>query len=111
MSKKFLPAIYVTAGLIAGAALFRFFSFNKINEVDEPLEVKKDGRLQYKWYAPEIPNTISFAGEKVPLERWDVREQMEREMLVNYYGHTNTLYILKELTRYFPMIEERLNAN
>ncbi len=58
-----------------------------------------------------MPQSASFAGEKVPLDRQDVREQYERELLNNYYNQNSTLYILKLSTRYFPLIEERLKLN
>jgi hypothetical protein len=62
-------------------------------------------------YAPELPESISFAGEKVPLERWDVKERLDREVLFNYYNHANVLFLLKLANRYFPVISERLKAN
>ncbi len=95
----------------AGAALLAAFAFDKTDPGNDLLEVKGDGRLQYKWYAPELPKAISFAGEAAPLDRWEVRERLDRELLTNYYMHGSLLYILKLSTRYFPLIEERLKAN
>jgi len=99
----------VLSGICIGAACVTLLSFDREDRKDAA-EVKADGRLQYKWYVPQTPSSMSFAGERVPLERRDVREQLERELLGNYYGHTNTLYILRQSTRYFPMIEARLRA-
>lgn len=92
---------------VMGATLL---AFDRPDPWDEPLTVKPDGRLQYKWYAPQTPAAMSFAGEKVPLDRWDVREALDRELLINYYGHSQSLYALKLTTRYFPMMEEKLRA-
>ncbi len=64
-----------------------------------------------KWYAPSLPDKIDFAGEKVPLNKWDIRERLDREILFNYYYQNNILFILKLSNRYFPVIEERLKAN
>ncbi len=86
-------------------------SFRESDKDEGTVQVKEDGKLQYKWYQPEMPKSLSFAGERVPLERWEVRERMEREMIVNYYMHGTTLYILKLTSRYFPMIEQKLRAN
>jgi hypothetical protein len=47
----------------------------------------------------------------VPIERWDVKEALDRELLINSYSHSNTMYALKLAGRYFPMIEARLKAN
>lgn len=104
------PISYFLLGIVAGAAFIGGMAFNNITSPDELTELKPDGRLQYKWYAPELPKTLSFAGEKVPMEQWEVREGFDREFLMNYYMHGSTLYILKLTTRYFPMIEARLKA-
>src|SRR5690606_23721116 len=53
----------------------------------------------------------SFAGEQVPLGRWDVREKFDRELLLNYYNPGNIVYLLKLANRNFPVISERLKAN
>lgn len=64
-----------------------------------------------KWHAPSVPDKIDFAGEEVPLHKWDVRERLDRELLFNYYYQNNVLFMLKLSNRYFPIIEERLKAN
>ena len=57
------------------------------------------------------PDTLSFAAESVPLERWDVKERFDRELLFNGYNRANVLFLLKLANRYFPQISERLKAN
>jgi hypothetical protein len=57
------------------------------------------------------PDTLSFADEAVPLERWDVKERFDRELLFNGYNRANVLFLLKLANRYFPQISERLKAN
>ena len=57
------------------------------------------------------PDTLSFAAETVPLERWDVKERFDRELLFNGYNRANVLFLLKLANRYFPQISERLKAN
>jgi membrane-bound lytic murein transglycosylase D len=64
-----------------------------------------------EWKPPALPSELSFAGEKVPLERWDVKERLDRELLFNSYNHANIIYLLKLSNRYFPAISERLKAN
>jgi membrane-bound lytic murein transglycosylase D len=97
-------------GLVFGAGIVSLIAFNKIDKNEESLEVKKDGRLQYKWYSPELPTKASFAGEPVPLDRWEVRERYDRELLMNYYTHGSLMYILKLSYRQFPVIEKELKA-
>ncbi len=111
MKPQLKPILYLCAGICISGAAFLGLSFKESVNDEATVEVKKDGKLQYKWYAPEIPSKMTFAGERVPLERWDIREQFERELMYNYYNQYSTLYILRLSTRYFPMIEERLKAN
>ncbi len=58
-----------------------------------------------------LPETLSFAGEPVPLDYFDVRESLERELLVNSYFHSQTLRYLKLVPRYFAIIEPILKAD
>jgi membrane-bound lytic murein transglycosylase D len=108
---KLKPILYFTAGVLLTTAVIGGLAFNHINEADENVDVAPDGRLQYKWYVPQAPKSMSFAGEKVPLERWDIKEQLERELLYNYYNQYSTLYILRLTERYFPVVEPILKAN
>src|SRR5215217_8700464 len=71
---------------------------------------KKNEGPKNQWYAPPVPEQLSFAGEKVPLERWDVKEKFDRELLINYYNPGTVLFLLKMAHRYFPIISERLKA-
>ena len=61
--------------------------------------------------APLLPDTMNFAGEPVPLDIYYVREGLDREMIVNTYGHTNTLLYFKRAHRWFPVIEPILKKN
>lgn len=64
-----------------------------------------------RWSPPSLPKEISFAGEQVPLNRWDVQERFDRELLFNFYSPANVLFLKKLSNRYFPLISERLKAN
>ena len=66
---------------------------------------------EYKIVTPQIPDEIDFAGEKVPLENFDVRERLERELVVNTYWHSATILNLKRANRWFPVIEKILDEN
>ncbi len=52
-----------------------------------------------------------FAGERIPLENFDVRERLERELIVNSYRHSTTILNLKNSARYFPVMEKILKEN
>ncbi len=102
---------YIAMGMTLGIAVVAGFSFRESDKNEGTVEVKENSKLQYKWYQVDLPKAMSFAGERVPLERWDVRERLDRELNINYYMHGSTLYLLKLTTRYFPMIEEILKEN
>ena len=53
----------------------------------------------------ELPETMEFCGEQVPLHLFYVRERLERELLVNTYRHSTTILQLKRTTRWFPVME------
>lgn len=59
----------------------------------------------YNVYAIDIPENVNFAGESVPLTDPDVRERMDRELLVNMYWQSNGLLMIKRANKYFPVIE------
>ncbi len=61
-----------------------------------------------RFVPPKLPASIAFAGEQTPLNRWDVKERLDRELLFNTYMHGSTLYILKLAHRTFPVIERIL---
>jgi membrane-bound lytic murein transglycosylase D len=98
------------ASFVAGA-LFTMFLFSQFAFKDVKAENSRSNTPDIvKWSAPAIPSDISFAGEKVPVERWDVKEKFDRELLLNYYSPGNILYLVKLSNKYFPVISERLKA-
>ena len=59
----------------------------------------------------DIPRELSFAGEKVPLEKGDIYERLEREIYVNAYWESNMILLLKRSAKYLPAIEVMLKEN
>lgn len=57
------------------------------------------------------PKKMSFAGENVPINRIDVKEQLEREIIVNTFYHSQTILLLKKVDKYFHIIEPILKKN
>lgn len=53
----------------------------------------------------EFTEDVTFAGERVPLEMFNIRERYEREMLSVCYFHSNTMLLVKRSARWFPVIE------
>lgn len=58
-----------------------------------------------------LPDELSFAGERMPLENFDTRESLEREIIISAYRHSSTILIIKRANRYLPVIEPILKKN
>ena len=80
--------------------------FNAVNLSDKTLE--KNTSSTYNIKALKISSGLSFAGEKVPTELDDIKERMDRELLVNTYWQSNGLLLIKRAHKYFPLIEPLL---
>ena len=62
----------------------------------------------YKVYALDLPDTLNFADEKISLSSPDLKERLDRELLVNTYWQSNMMLLLKRANKYFPTIEKIL---
>lgn len=60
---------------------------------------------RYSVHAVPIPDDMEFAGEQVPLEDLEVRERVDRELLVNTYFQSSTVLSMKRSARWFPVFE------
>ena len=54
---------------------------------------------------PPLPNELSFANEPVPIQNFDTRESLVRELTVITYWHASMIYTLQLANRFFPIIE------
>ena len=61
-----------------------------------------------KVFALDIAENYSFAGETVTLDEHDLRERMDKELLVNTYWQSNMMLMIKRSNKYFPTIERIL---
>lgn len=93
--------------LVTGAIGIELFSFST-SSADSDVEHQRVFNDNYKVFSLTLPNELSFCGEQVPMERLDVRERLDRELLVNTYWQSNTLLAHKRTARWFPLIEEVL---
>ncbi len=99
LMKKYLPGVIIL--LIVAIGLTGFYSNkNSLNDAFQELFNKN-----YSIFALTLPSELEFAGEKVPMEYFDVRENLDRELLVNTYWQSQTLLFLKRANRHFPLIE------
>ena len=78
--------------MISGAFIYGISTENKN-------KITKEGTSQF------FPVSIDFAGESTPLQITDVRERLDRELLINANLDATTLLIIKRANRVFPIIE------
>ena len=62
----------------------------------------------HKVYALHLPDTLRFAGESFDVKSPDLRERLDRELLVNTYWQSNMMLLLKRSNKFFPIIERVL---
>ena len=89
-------------------ALFILVGFAFMYQSELPNNKNYNYENPYKVYALKIPDTIYFAGEEILLNSPDLRERMDRELLVNTYWQSNTLLLIKRANKFFPKIEKIL---
>ncbi|MFY0631243.1 MAG: lytic transglycosylase domain-containing protein [Flavobacteriaceae bacterium] len=91
---------------ILSITILSFTFFNALHVSDSG--PKKNTAETYQIKALKIPDGLTFAGEKVPVDRFDIKERMDRELLVNTYWQSNGLLMIKRANKYFPIIEPLL---
>ena len=103
-------SIIALGGITLLALVIELFCFSFSDD-------KKDGEYQQffnrisKVISVPIPHNLSFAGEKVPITDFSVREAADREFSINTYWQSQTLLIEKRTSRWFPVIEPILKRN
>ncbi len=104
MTKRIIGlALTITLGFV----MVRLFTAST-NETKIEEQVASNFQEDYKVYALPTPKSLDFAGEKVPLNLIDVKEKVDRELLVNTYWQSQTMLFLKRSNRWFPVIERIL---
>jgi hypothetical protein len=104
--KNKLPLLF-TILIITAFALIFFGIYNISGRCDSDKEKGTDigETMNYAVFSLDIPAEVDFAGERVPLEELDIRENLDRELLVNTYWQSQTLLFIKRANRFFPVIE------
>jgi len=87
-------ALLTTLGVVLISGIFVF-----------GISGEKKDKLLHEGTAMYFPTTTDFAGETAPLQVVDVRERLDRELLINANLHSTTTLILKRANRAFPVIE------
>ena len=92
--------------LLLSVFVITLLFFNAIQKKE--IAPKTSTHETYNIKALKLPVNLNFAGESVPIEKVDIRERMDRELLVNTYWQSNGLLLIKRANKYFPLLEPLL---
>jgi len=97
------------AGMVSCLIILMNLMFVSCNGKDnkEPLSSKdlKENYLAFLSNVP-FPTTLSFCGEKVPLDIPEVRERAEREFYLNLQTPGQLILYIKRAGKFFPIFEQ-----
>ncbi|MCB0804151.1 MAG: lytic transglycosylase domain-containing protein [Bacteroidales bacterium] len=97
--------------LVFTMAMVFLFTFSTESQDKSASLMERESVANYTINPPKIPAKADFAGESVPLDRFYVREDFDRELLVNTYWHSSTIQLIKRANRWFPVVEPILKEN
>ncbi len=100
---KFKNVLFFGGAFIILVFIIEALSFSQSSSTDDT-----PFNQTFKVFPVPLPDTMSFAGEKVPMNHLGVREGLEQEMLVHTYSQSLAMLMLKRTQRYFPVIEDIL---
>jgi len=107
----FRIGFFLVVVLVATFA-FKYFTFSTSTDKEKEKNYYQNYISDhYKVFALDLPDTLEFVGEEVPLNMLDIKERLDREMLVNVYWQSQTLLFYKRANKYFPIIEPILKEN
>ncbi len=69
-----------------------------------PKSIRESSPVFSPVVSPVVPETVTFCGQKVDLDRTDMYERLDRELSSMAYTHGTTMLTLKRANRYFPLI-------
>ena len=61
-----------------------------------------------KFVLPPLPDTVYFCEKAIGISDFDTRERLDKELVINAYYHSSTIFGLKRAHRYFDQIEQIL---
>jgi len=100
-----------TITIVSLSLTLYFLLTNSLTKEKSDEQYHSEQLKNYTVYAPYIPKKMFFAGEEIPLQKFDVYESLDNEMLANGFWHSQMIRFLKRAHRYFPIIEPILKKN
>lgn len=111
IGKALLALVYIITFIAIAYVSITLFVQASSGEGMVSADSQKRPASPYDNIAPYMPDTLSFCGERVPLEYFDVRESLESELIKIMYWHSSTILYLKRANRYFPALRSLLRQN
>ena len=99
--KKLILSIFLLSGVLISFILFS----------SDPEVMSTPAEITIEVQSPEVPKSLQFANEKVPLQEYEIYERFDNELISNAYFHSNTIKMMKRANRWFPLIEPILKQN
>lgn len=123
MLQKFLPLVFSVTALVV--AIWYGYHWDKqirnlLSELEKTREQQEQALeetqlpedvMRLRAISYDLPERVSFAGEEVPLHESDVRERLDRELQINIYLHSSTIFLMKRANRWLPQIQETLRKH
>jgi membrane-bound lytic murein transglycosylase D len=108
--------------IIALILLFGYISFKEIKQrkstrldtISDEYTMEPEYALESSYVTAvtfDLPEDVKFAGESVPLNLPDVKERLDKEIQINTYLHSNTIFLIKRAARWLPQMKKILKAN
>jgi len=106
-----LSRVMVFLSIVAFSVIIGGLFFSSRPPVRNRMVETSAGPQELFFTPVSLPEKLDFADEQVPLYNFDVRESLDRELLIVANFHSQELLYLKKTTRYFSVIEPILKKN
>lgn len=116
VSEKTNLSIYLSISSLI--VLFGYISYKELSGISAD-RISDDGVIEAGFedsnqrlpaVSFNVPEEMTFAGERVPLEVADVHERLDKELQINCYLHSNTIFLMKRANRWLPQMQKILEA-
>lgn len=119
LKKKTIKMLSLTGLLslitIALFVIFNLFVFSMPPEdevkQDDDDDYYKQMSKNYVIYNPKMPDEINFAGERMPIENFDVYQALDYEIMKIMFWHSEMILYLKRQAGIFKVVEPILKEN
>ncbi|TRZ76333.1 MAG: hypothetical protein D4R97_00940 [Bacteroidetes bacterium] len=105
------PSLKYLSMILATLSVAIILVFAVLYQKNPDRDYREAAQRSYRIFTPECPSKADFAGEKIPLGLFYVKESLDREIMINTFMHASTILMFKRANRWFPLIEPILKKN